>query len=114
MISEIRKAILNLFLRGVTGHEETFLGGSSGCGNGPPGVFQFGCAQSAEYKYQHGQHGYTEPPPDRAAIEAELTKIENDWPRIIKEHDAAAVRKMEAMTRFSFTRTGQSATSAGY
>src|SRR6266508_5086079 len=36
------------------------------------------------------------PTPDKAAIEAELTKIENDWPRILKERDAAAVRKLEA------------------
>ena len=37
-----------------------------------------------------------EPTPDRAAIAAELTKIENDWPRILKEKDAAAVRRIEA------------------
>jgi hypothetical protein len=37
-----------------------------------------------------------EPAPDKTAIAAELTKIENDWPRIIKEHDAAAVRRVEA------------------
>ena len=36
------------------------------------------------------------PTPDRAAIEAELSRIENDWPRILKEHDAEAVRKVEA------------------
>src|SRR5207248_4734691 len=36
------------------------------------------------------------PTPDKAAIEAELTRIENDWPRIVKERDAAAVRKLEA------------------
>jgi hypothetical protein len=56
---------------------------------------QFGCA---------GQNSNTnnvsmatpEPTPDKAAITAELTKIENDWPRIIKEHDAAAVKRIEA------------------
>lgn len=37
-----------------------------------------------------------EPTPDKAAIEADLTKIEMDWPRIIKEKDGAAVRKIEA------------------
>ena len=37
-----------------------------------------------------------EPTPDKAAIESDLTKIEMDWPRIIKEKDAAAVRKVEA------------------
>jgi hypothetical protein len=36
------------------------------------------------------------PTPDKAAIEAELTRIENDWPRILKERDAAAVRRIEA------------------
>ena len=37
-----------------------------------------------------------EPTPDKAAIEAELTRIENDWPRILKERDAATVRRVEA------------------
>lgn len=37
-----------------------------------------------------------EPTPDTAAITAELTRIENDWPRILKERDAAAVRRVEA------------------
>jgi hypothetical protein len=37
-----------------------------------------------------------EPTPDKAAIEAELTRIENDWPRIIKERDSSAVKKVEA------------------
>lgn len=37
-----------------------------------------------------------EPTPDKAAIETELTRIENDWPRIIKERDSAAVRRVEA------------------
>jgi ketosteroid isomerase-like protein len=34
--------------------------------------------------------------PDKAAIEAELTRIENDWPRVIRERDANAVRRVEA------------------
>ena len=33
---------------------------------------------------------------DTAAIEAELRRIENDWPRIIKERDVAAVGRVEA------------------
>jgi hypothetical protein len=33
---------------------------------------------------------------DTAAIEAELMKIENDWPRIIKEKDVATVKRIEA------------------
>lgn len=37
-----------------------------------------------------------EPTPDKIAIQTELTRIENDWPRIIKERDGATVRKVEA------------------
>jgi hypothetical protein len=37
-----------------------------------------------------------EPTPDKAAIETELARIENDWPRIIKERDGATVRRIEA------------------
>lgn len=33
---------------------------------------------------------------DTAAIEAELLRIENDWPRVIREKDVAAVRRVEA------------------
>jgi ketosteroid isomerase-like protein len=33
---------------------------------------------------------------DTAAIEAELLRIENDWPRVIKERDVAAVGRVEA------------------
>ena len=36
------------------------------------------------------------PTPDTNAIVAEITKLENDWPRIIRERDAAAVRRLEA------------------
>jgi hypothetical protein len=34
--------------------------------------------------------------PDKAAIEAELSKMEKDWARIIREHDGATVRRIEA------------------
>lgn len=34
--------------------------------------------------------------PDTAAIVAEITRIENDWPRVIRERDGAAVRRVEA------------------
>ena len=36
------------------------------------------------------------PTPDTKAIVAEITKLENDWPRIIRERDAAALRRLEA------------------
>lgn len=35
-------------------------------------------------------------PVDTAAIEAELLRIENDWPRVIKEKDVVAVGRVEA------------------
>src|SRR5712692_2316167 len=57
---------------------------------------QFGCASPQNTNTNTVSMATPEPTPDRAAIEAELTRIENDWPRIIKEHDAAAVRRMEA------------------
>jgi ketosteroid isomerase-like protein len=37
-----------------------------------------------------------EPTPDKAAIEAQLRALEYDWPRILKERDGAAIRKLEA------------------
>ena len=36
------------------------------------------------------------PTPDTNAIVAEITKLENDFPRIIREKDGAAVRRVEA------------------
>ena len=33
---------------------------------------------------------------DTAAIQDELMRLENDWPRVLKEKDAAAVRRVEA------------------
>lgn len=33
---------------------------------------------------------------DTAAIESELLRIENDWPRVIREKDGAAARRVEA------------------
>jgi len=38
----------------------------------------------------------SEPTPDKVAIEAQLKALEYDWPRILKERDGAAVRKLEA------------------
>lgn len=57
---------------------------------------QFGCASPQNTNTNTVSVATPEPTPDKAAIEAELTKIENDWPRIIKEHDVATVQKIEA------------------
>lgn len=59
---------------------------------------QFGCAgpQSTTSTNANMATPAPAPTPDKAAIETELKKIENDWPRIIKEHDAAMVKRIEA------------------
>ena len=61
-------------------------------------AFYFGCAspQNSNSNTNAVAAPSVEPTPDKAAIEAELTRIENDWPRILKERDVAAVRKLEA------------------
>src|SRR5260221_8560408 len=61
-----------------------------------PAFFQFGCASPQNTNTNTVSMATPEPTPDKAAIEAELTRIENDWPRIVKERDAAAVQKLEA------------------
>jgi hypothetical protein len=57
---------------------------------------QFGCAAPQNSNTNTTSMATPEPTPDKAAIEAELIKIENDWPRIIKERDGAGVRRIEA------------------
>ena len=57
---------------------------------------QFGCANPQPTTSTNTNMATPAPTPDKAAIEAELTKIENDWPRIVKERDGAAVKKIEA------------------
>ncbi len=57
---------------------------------------QFGCASPQPTTSTNANMATPAPTPDKAAIEAELTKIENDWPRIMKEHDATTVRRIEA------------------
>ena len=60
------------------------------------GFSQFGCASPQNTNTNAVSIATPEPTPDKTAIEAELTRIENDWPRIIKEHDVATVRRIEA------------------
>jgi len=61
-------------------------------------AFYFGCAspQNSNSNTNAVAAPSAAPTPDKAAIEAELTRIENDWPRIVKERDAATVQKLEA------------------
>lgn len=55
-----------------------------------------GCAPAPSSNNANIAVATPEPTPDKAAIETELTRIENDWPRIIKERDGATVRRIEA------------------
>ena len=61
------------------------------------GLLHFGCANPQPTNTStNANMAIAEATPDKAAIEAEITRIENDWPRIIKERDVAALRRMEA------------------
>jgi len=61
------------------------------------GCFYLGCSpQSTNSNANTMTTATPEPTPDKAAITTELTRIENDWQRIIKEHDGATVRRIEA------------------
>src|SRR6266850_3502111 len=57
---------------------------------------QFGCAGPPPTVSNNTNMAIPAPTPDKAAIETELKKIENDWPRIMKEHDTSAVKRNEA------------------
>ncbi len=58
-------------------------------------AFQFGCAKPPA-NTANTNMATPESTPDANAITAELTRIESDWPRIIKEHDAATIKRIEA------------------
>jgi ketosteroid isomerase-like protein len=63
------------------------------------GVFalaQFGCASPSNPPATNASMATPEATPDAAAIERELLRIENDWPRVIKERDGQAVRRVDA------------------
>lgn len=53
-----------------------------------------GCAN--QHNSNSNANPSAEPTPDKAAIEAQLRAVEYDWPRIVKERDGAAVRKLES------------------
>lgn len=56
-----------------------------------------GCANQQNSNSNANPSGVAaEPTPDKAAIEAQLRALEYDWPRIVKERDGAAVRKLES------------------
>src|SRR5262245_49845383 len=55
-----------------------------------------GCANAPGDNNANLAAATPEATPDKVAIETELTRIENDWPRIIRERDGATVRRVEA------------------
>ncbi|HSP61427.1 MAG TPA: nuclear transport factor 2 family protein [Pyrinomonadaceae bacterium] len=57
---------------------------------------QFGCAGPQPTTSTNANMATPAPTPDKGAIETELKKIENDWPRIMKEHDTSTVKRVEA------------------
>lgn len=59
-------------------------------------VTLIGCANAPNNNAALAPTPTPEPTPDAAAITTELTRMENDWPRIIKERDGATLRRVEA------------------
>ena len=57
---------------------------------------QAGCARQDNTNSANGSMPTPQATPDIQAITPEITRIENDWPRIIKERDSAAVQRIEA------------------
>jgi hypothetical protein len=60
---------------------------------------QVGCQQPAVDTNRSGPEANTNSgreTVDRAAVESELMRIENDWPRVVKEKDVEAVKRVEA------------------
>jgi hypothetical protein len=55
-----------------------------------------GCASAPNNSNANIAVATPEPTPDNAVIATELIRIENDWPRIIRERDGATVRRIEA------------------
>src|SRR5258708_3934281 len=56
---------------------------------------QFGCTNPPT-PATNAKMERREATPNQAAIEKELLRIENDWPRIIKQRDGKAVRRVDA------------------
>jgi ketosteroid isomerase-like protein len=57
---------------------------------------QLGCANPPTPSSTNANPATPEATPDVAEIERELLRIENDWPRVMRERDGAAVRRVEA------------------
>lgn len=74
---------------------------------------QTGCQPAAEPVANNNTPAVArETPPDTAAIEREILRIENDWPRVLKEKDVVAVGKVEADDLISVPPDGSLTTKA--
>lgn len=61
------------------------------------GSSQFGCTpQNDNTASTNANMAVPEATPDTASIERELLRIENDWPRVMKERDGQAVRRVDS------------------
>jgi hypothetical protein len=70
------------------------------------GLSLTGCQPAGELPANNAPPVVRETPPDVAGITAELTRIESDWPRVIKEKDVEAIRKLEADDYFGVVPDG--------
>ena len=59
-------------------------------------VLLSGCQKAADDTNRAATAASPEATVDTAAIETELRRIENDWPRVIKDKDVEAVKRVEA------------------
>lgn len=59
-------------------------------------LIQFSCTNPSNPPLTNANTAAPEATPDAAAIEKELLRIENDWPRVMKERDGQAVRRVDA------------------
>src|ERR1700730_18530389 len=57
---------------------------------------QFGCAAPQNSNTSTASMATPEPTPDKAAIEKDLLRIEDDFRRVLKERDGEAIRRVEA------------------
>lgn len=59
-------------------------------------LWQFGCTSPQPTTSTNTNMATPAPTPDKAAIETELLRIENDFARVLKERDGEAIRRVEA------------------
>jgi ketosteroid isomerase-like protein len=57
---------------------------------------QAGCTNAPTPTSTNANLATPEATPDQAAIEKDLLRIENDWPRVMRERDGQAVRRVDA------------------